>query len=72
VRELSECGTLPATISEAAPFDLDACSLVTGDDIATLLKDVATEWDAVHVRAPLQTVSVIQFVSCIYSRLQSS
>jgi hypothetical protein len=60
VRRLSECGTLPATISEAEPFDLDACSLANGDDITSLLTDIRTEWPTgFYVRAPSQTVSVI-------------
>jgi hypothetical protein len=59
VVRLTDCGTLPGSISAASPFDLGACDLANGDDIATLLKDIAAEWGAVHVRAPLQTVSVI-------------
>ena len=59
VRRLSECGTLPETISESAPFDLDACSLVNGDDITLLLTDIGVEWGAVYVRAPSNTKSVI-------------
>jgi hypothetical protein len=59
VRRLTECGTLPATISEVSPFDLDACNLVAGDDIAVLLTDIETEWGAVYVRAPSKPLSVI-------------
>jgi hypothetical protein len=59
VRRLTECGTLPETISEAAPFDLDSCSLVDGDDIAELIDDVVDEWGAVHLRAPSATRAVI-------------
>jgi len=58
VVRLTDCGTLPATISEAEPFDLDACNLQDGDDITTLLTDIATEWGDVYVRAPSKTVWV--------------
>jgi hypothetical protein len=58
VRRLSECGSLPAAPTEAEPFDLDLCSLRDGDDITELLKDIASRWGAVIVRAPSKTVSV--------------
>ena len=58
VRELTECGTLPETISAESPFDLDACNLQDGDDITSLLTDIATEWGNVYVRAPGKTVWV--------------
>jgi len=58
VRELTECGTLPGSISAESPFDLDACNLQNGDDITTLLTDIAAEWGNVYVRAPSQSLWV--------------
>jgi len=58
VVRLTDCGTLPGSISEGSPFDLDACNLQDGDDITSLLTDIVAEWGAVHVRAPSQTLTV--------------
>jgi hypothetical protein len=59
VVRLTDCGTLPGSISEGSPFDLDACNLQNGDDIALLMDDVVAEWGAVHLRAPSATRNVI-------------
>jgi hypothetical protein len=59
VVRLTDCGTLPGSISAGSPFDLDACNLQNGDDIALLLDDVVAQWGAVHLRAPSATRNVI-------------
>jgi hypothetical protein len=61
VRRLATDCTVPVSVpTEAAPFDLDACTLVGGDDITSLLKDIQVKWpDGFYVRAPSKSLTLI-------------